>query len=303
MAVVGQTASGKSEWGARIAREFGGEVVGADSRQIYRGLDIGTAKPPAEMRAEVPHHCIDLAPPGIRYSLAEYLGAARAAVAEIRARGRLPVIVGGSGQYVTALTEGWIVPPTPPNERLRGDLQAFAEAYGPEALHRELARHDPESAAKIEPRNARRSIRALEVHYLTGKPMSEWTKTREPLPCLIVAPRIGEAELDERIERRTVGMFEAGLVEEVRALLAGGVHREAPGFDAIGYREVLAHLHAGRPLEQAIDDAVQATRRFARRQRGWFRADDPRIAWSAEAPLEAIGATAFDRMGAVTEDA
>lgn len=303
MAVVGQTASGKSEWGALIAREFGGEVVGADSRQVYRGLDIGTAKPPAEMRTEVPHHCIDLAPPGIRYSLAEYLDAARSAVADIRARGRLPIIVGGSGQYMTALTEGWIVPPAPPNERLRGDLQAFADAYGPEALHRELARHDPESAAKIEPRNARRSIRALEVHYLTGKPMSEWAKVREPLPCFVVAPRIGEAELDERIERRTAGMFDAGLVEEVRGLLAGGVHREAPGFDAIGYREVLAHLHAGRPLEQAIADVAQATRRFARRQRGWFRADDPRILWSGEAPLEAIRATTFDRMGVEAEDA
>lgn len=302
VAVVGRTASGKSEWGVRIARELGGEVVGADSRQVYRGLDIGTAKPSAEMLAAVPHHCIDVAPPGIRYSLAEYLAAARAAVAEIRSRGRLPVIVGGSGQYVTALIEGWIVPPAPPNERLRGDLQAFADAYGPEALHRELSRHDPATAERIEPRNARRSIRALEVHYLTGKPMSEWAKAREPLPCFTVAPRLGEAELDERIARRTAGMFEAGLVDEVRGLLAGGVHREAPGFDAIGYREVLAHLHAGLPLERAIEDVAQATRRFARRQGSWFRADDPRILWSEDAPLEAIRAAAFGRMSAAAED-
>lgn len=295
VAVVGPTASGKSEWGVRIAQALDGEIVSADSRQVYRRLDIGTAKPSAEMREAVPHHCLDIAAPIVRCSLAEFLAAARAAVAGIEQRGKLPVIVGGSGQYVTALIEGWVVPPAAPNERLRNDLDAFANAYGAEALHRELARHDPASADRIDARNLRRVIRALEVHYITGKPMSEWTKQRQPLPCLVVAPRLAEDALDARIAARTREMFEAGLVEEVRELLATGVGHDAPGFDAIGYREVVAHLRGGPGLEDTIAAVCQATRRFARRQRAWFRADDPRIRWRGEPPLDELRG-AFGKM-------
>lgn len=295
VAVVGPTASGKSEWGVRIAQALDGEVISADSRQVYRRLDIGTAKPSVEMREAVPHHCLDIAAPIARCSLAEFLAAARRAVAEIEQRGKFPVIVGGSGQYVTALIEGWVVPPAAPNERLRNDLDAFANAYGAQALHRELARHDPVSAGRIDARNLRRVIRALEVHYITGKPMSEWTKQRQPLPCFVVAPHLAEDALDARIEARTRAMFEAGLVEEVRTLLATGVGHDAPGFDAIGYREVVAHLRGGPGLEETITAVAQATRRFARRQRAWFRADDPRINWRNEPPLDELRG-AFGKM-------
>ena len=288
VAVVGPTASGKSEWGIRIARALDGEVVSADSRQVYRRLDIGTAKPTAEMREAVPHHCLDIAAPIVRCSLAEFLAAARAAVADIEARGKLPVIVGGSGQYVTALIEGWVVPPAAPNERLRGDLEAFANAYGAGALHRELARHDPVSAGRIDARNLRRVIRALEIHYITGTPMSEWTKQRQPLPCLVTAPLISEEALDARIEARTRAMFDAGLVDEVRTLLATGVGADAPGFDAIGYREVVAHLRGGPGLDETIAAVAHATRRFARRQRAWFRAGDERIRWRDDAPVDEL---------------
>lgn len=288
VAVVGPTASGKSEWGVRIARALDGEVVSTDSRQVYRRLDIGTAKPTAEMREAVPHHCLDIAAPIARCSLAEFLAAARAAVADIEARGKLPVIVGGSGQYVTALIEGWVVPPAAPNERLRGDLEAFANAYGADALHRELARHDPVSAGRIDARNLRRVIRALEIHYITGTPMSEWTKQRQPLPCHVTAPLISEEALDARIEARTRAMFDAGLADEVRTLLATGVGADAPGFDAIGYREVVAHLQGGPGLGETISAVAQATRRFARRQRAWFRAGDERIHWREDAPVDEL---------------
>lgn len=288
VAVVGPTASGKSEWGVRIARALDGEVVSTDSRQVYRRLDIGTAKPTAEMREAVPHHCLDIAAPIARCSLAEFLAAARAAVADIEARGKLPVIVGGSGQYVTALIEGWVVPPAAPNERLRGDLEAFANAYGADALHRELARHDPVSAGRIDARNLRRVIRALEIHYITGTPMSEWTKQRQPLPCHVTAPLISEEALDARIEARTRAMFDAGLADEVRTLLATGVGADAPGFDAIGYREVVAHLQGGPGLGETISAVAQATRRFARRQRAWFRAGDERIRWREDAPVDEL---------------
>ena len=163
VAVVGPTASGKSEWGVRIAKALDGEVISADSRQVYRRLDIGTAKPSPAMREAVPHHCLDIAAPIARCSLAEFLAAARRAVAEIEQRGKLPVIVGGSGQYVTALIEGWVVPPAAPNERLRNDLDAFANAYGAQALHRELARHDPVSAERMTRRRLRASIRSAET--------------------------------------------------------------------------------------------------------------------------------------------
>ena len=288
VAVVGPTASGKSDWGLRIAEALDGEIISADSRQVYRRLDIGTAKPSAEMREAVPHHCLDIAAPIVRCSLAEFLAAARAAVADIEARGKLPVIVGGSGQYVTALIDGWVVPPAEPNQRLRGDLEAFANAYGADALHRELARHDPVSARRIDARNLRRVIRALEIHYITGTPMSEWTKQRLPLSCLLTAPLISEADLDARIEARTRAMFDAGLVDEVRTLLATGVGPDAPGFDAIGYREVVAHLKGGPGLDETIAAVAQSTRRFARRQRAWFRAGDERIRWRADAPLDEL---------------
>ena len=281
IAVVGLTASGKSDWAMQIARHLDGEIISIDSRQIYRRLDIGTAKPTAEMRAEIPHWCIDIVDPSERYSLGAYLKAARAAIGDIRARGKRPIAVGGSGQHMRALLEGWQVPPVEEDSQFR---EALSREPG-ESLFKRLSEIDPRAAEQIGPNNFRRIIRALEVHHATGKPISEWQRMREPVSYCAFAPDWSLDDLDERIGRRTRAMFEAGFVDEVRALLADGVPEDAPAFDSIGYREVLAHLRGELTLEQAIDGVAQATRRFARRQRAWFRRDDPAICWAADVPL------------------
>ncbi len=281
IAVVGLTASGKSDWAMQIARHLDGEIVSIDSRQIYRRLDIGTAKPSIELREEVAHWCIDIVDPSERYSLGEYLEAARAAIDDIRGRGKRPIAVGGSGQHMRALLGGWQVPPVAEDVEFRDAL-----AREPvETLFERLNAVDSAAAEQIGPTNARRIIRALEVHQFTGKPISEWQQLREPVDVRAVAPDFALGELDERIGRRMIAMFAAGFVDEVRGLLAEGVPQDAPGFDSIGYREVLAHLSGALSLEQAIDGVAQATRRFARRQRAWFRRDDPAICWAADVPL------------------
>ncbi len=281
IAVVGLTASGKTDWAMQIARHLDGEIVSIDSRQIYRRLDIGTAKPSADMREEVAHWCIDIVDPSERYSLGEYLKAARAAIAAIRGRGKRPIAVGGSGQHMRALLDGWQVPPVAEDSELREALNSEPV----DRLFERLTGIDPAAAEQIGPTNARRIIRALEVHQLTGKPISEWQQMREPVDVRTVAPDFALEELDDRIGRRTLAMFEAGFVDEVCGLLAEGKPEDAPGFDSIGYREVLAHLSGELSLEQAIDGVAQATRRFARRQRAWFRRDDPAICWAADVPL------------------
>lgn len=297
LAIVGPTASGKSEWALQLAEQLGGEIVSADSRQLYRRLDIGSAKPTPADRARARHHCLDLREPNEPISLAEYLTAARAAIDEIHGRGRLPIIVGGSGQYVWALLEGWIVPPAPPDPAFRRRLEAEAERRGAAAIHAELADLDPEAAGKIEPRNLRRVIRALEVHRATGETISSWQQRRQPLFHAALAPLHEQRTLDERIERRTVQMFRDGMIDEVRALLADGVPESAPGFDAIGYREVLAWLRGGRTLLDTAADAVRATQRFSRRQRAWFRPGDPRIVWSEHMPAADLIRARIQRLG------
>ena len=277
--VVGLTASGKSEWALQVAQHLGGEIISADSRQVYRRLEIGTAKPTEAMRRQVPHHCLDLVEPTQHYSLAEYLRAARAAMAEIQEQGRKVIIVGGSGQYVWALLEGWVVPPAPPDPALRAELQRQADQHGAAWLHAELAQFDAAAAEVIEVNNTRRVIRALEVYRKTGVPISEWQRRREPIAFYAIAPQMSDDELHQRIARRTRAMFEAGLVDEVRELLASGVPASAPGFNAIGYRSVLAYLRGELDAGEAEAAVAQQTRRFAKQQRQWFRANDRRIAW------------------------
>ena len=281
IAVVGLTASGKSDWAMQIARHLDGEIVSIDSRQIYQRLDIGTAKPSQDMRDEVAHWCIDIVDPAERYSLGEYLNAARDAINDIRARGKRPIAVGGSGQHMRALLEGWQVPPVTEDTEFREALSLEPA----ESLFQQLTAIDPAAAEQIGPTNSRRMIRALEVHHSTGKPISEWQQMREPVDVRVVAPDVSLDDLDERIGRRTAAMVADGLVDEVRELLGDGVPHDAPGFDSIGYREVLAHLSGALTLDQAVDGVAQATRRFARRQRAWFRRDDPAICWAADVPL------------------
>ena len=279
IAVVGPTASGKSAWGPAMAEAVGGEIIGADSRQVYRGLDIGTAKPSREVRARVRHWCVDHVDPRERYHLARFLQEAHAAMADVRARGRRPVLVGGTGQYVWALLEGWSVPAVEPDAEYRHRLQERAEREGAAALHAALAAVDPASAARILPGNVRRVIRALEVYEKTGRPISSWQASRRPIPAIIVGPAVERAELDRRIEARVEEMFRAGLVEEVRALLAAGLPATAPGLESIGYREVCRHLAGELSPAEATAAVRQATRQLVRRQRVWFRRDDPRIQW------------------------
>ncbi len=284
LAVVGPTASGKSGWALQLAEQLDGEIVSADSRQLYRRLNIGAAKPTDADRERVPHHCLDLRDPTEPISLAEYLAHARAAIADIQARGRLPVVVGGSGQYVWALLEGWQVPPAPPDQAFREHMTLEAEARGADALHQELSRIDPQAAAKIDHHNVRRIIRALEVYEATGRRISDWQRERQPIRFAAIAPAHERQALDRRINERTVAMFGAGLRDEVLSLLADGVPHDAPGFDAIGYREVLAQIRGELSLLDAIVAVASATKRFSRRQHAWFRVTDPRIRWSPEPP-------------------
>lgn len=280
IAVVGPTASGKSAWALAIAERLDGEIIGADSRQMYRGLDIGTAKPNRAARERVLHHCVDHVDPRERYHLARFLQEARAALADIRRRGRQPLLVGGSGQYVWALLEGWSVPPVAPDPALREALASRAEREGAAALHAELAASDPEAATRIPPGNLRRVIRALEVQQASSRPISSWHTARDPIPALIVAPQIEPAALEERVAARVDSMFAAGLVAEVEQLLANGLRHDAPGLESIGYREVVHHLRGELSMAETIVAVKHATQRLAQRQRNWFRRDDPRIRWT-----------------------
>ncbi|MCY4618553.1 MAG: tRNA (adenosine(37)-N6)-dimethylallyltransferase MiaA [Chloroflexi bacterium] len=285
VAVVGLTASGKSDWAMRIARHIDGEIISIDSRQIYRRLDIATAKPTAAMRAEIPHWCIDIADPTDRFTLGEYLKAARTAIEDIQSRGKRAIVVGGSGQHMRALLEGWVIPPVPEDAELRRSLESQSTPF----LHEQLQAVDPLAAERIGPTNKRRIIRALEVQQLTARPISEWQAQRVPVSYRACAPDIDLNKLDERIEERTATMFADGFVDEVRTLLEDGMSEDAPGFDSIGYREVLAHVRSETTLEEAQSGVAQATRRLARRQQTWFRRDDPAICWAADVPLEMLG--------------
>ena len=279
IAVVGATASGKSDWALALAERMNGEIIGADSRQIYRDLDVGTAKPSFEARARVPHHLVDHVDPRDRYHLARYLEEARAALAGIRARGRRPILAGGTGQYVWALLEGWNVPAVAPDPALRSELQALAVRKGPSVLHAELAAVDPAAAQRINPNNVRRVIRALEVQRISGRQISSWHETRDPLDALILGPAVERPVLAARIEARVHAIFEAGLVKEVHALLAAGLPANSPGLATIGYREVVQQLRGSLARSATEAAVVLATLQLARRQVTWFRPDDARIQW------------------------
>ena len=276
VAVVGPTATGKSDLGIALALALDGEVVNTDAMQLYRGMDIGTAKVPPDERRGVAHHLLDVLDPAEDATVADYQGWGRASLDAITARGRTPVAVGGSGLYVRALLDHLDFPGTDPD--LRTALEARADAEGPRALHAELAAADPEAAARIGPHNARRIVRALEVIALTGRPYSSSLPEHAyEVPALQIGLDCDRALLDERVAARVERMWAAGLVAEVDGLVAaGGLGRTAAR--AVGYAQVLA-LRAGHATErQAYDETVVATRRLARRQMGWF-GRDPRVHW------------------------
>lgn len=282
IAVVGPTAAGKSALALSLAQRLGGEIVNSDSRQVYRGMDIGTAKPSPETRALLPHHLYDIAGPAGAYSLALYRRDALAALEDIWARGQIAWLVGGTGQYVWALLEGWQVPDVAPHAGLRAELAAVAEHEGVEALHARLRAVDPEAAGRIDARNVRRVIRALEVERVTGKPITTWQTRGDPdFDFRVLGVQCEEKELIWRINRRTEAMFAAGLVAETQSLLDSGVPPDSSALSSIGYAEALRELNGEITREKAIELTKRATKRLARRQRQWFRPQDSRIAWAA----------------------
>ncbi|HEX3648639.1 MAG TPA: tRNA (adenosine(37)-N6)-dimethylallyltransferase MiaA [Pseudonocardiaceae bacterium] len=283
VAVVGPTATGKSELGVWLARELGGEVVNADAMQLYRGMDVGTAKLTVAERRGVPHHLLDVLDVTETASVAAYQRAAREVVERLLAAGRVPVVVGGSGLYVSALLDDLEFPGT--SLRIRARLEAELAAVGPAALHARLAELDPAAAAAILPGNGRRLVRALEVIELTGQPFSATLPRPGPARygTVLVGLDRDVAELDERIATRVDLMFERGLVDEVRRLVPLGLRDGRTASRALGYQQVLADPGTARA------ETVRATRRFVRRQRSWFRRDD-RITWldAARPDLRAV---------------
>ncbi|MFN8126351.1 MAG: tRNA (adenosine(37)-N6)-dimethylallyltransferase MiaA [Candidatus Nanopelagicales bacterium] len=276
VAVVGSTASGKSEVGLHLAASLGGEIVNADAFQLYRGMDIGTAKPGPDERRLVPHHCLDLWDIDEAASVAEYQAVARAAVTDIATRGRVPIVVGGSPLYVRALCDELDLPPNDPE--LRARLLREAEELGHLAMHERLRERDPAAAADIDPRNLRRVVRALEVVELTG---SFRARLPPPVPwrtTTFMALTRSRPELDERIDRRTRDMWSVGLLDEVTGLLAAGLATAPTASRAVGYTQAIAHLEGRLSRDDAIADTVRATRALARRQERTFRGD-ARVVW------------------------
>ena len=288
IAVVGPTAAGKSRLSVDVAREVGGEVVNADSMQLYRGMDIGTAKLEPAERGGVPHHLLDVWDVRQTASVADYQRIAREAIDGILARGRVPIIVGGSGLYVRAVLDNLNFPGTDPQVRER--LEAELADRGPARLHARLSRLDPAAASAILPGNGRRIVRALEVIELSGRPFSATLPSYQSVyPAVQIGLHVPRERLDERIEERVAGMWRAGFVAEVRQLEAAGLRAGRTASRALGYAQVLRFLADDWPQERARDETVRATRRFARRQEAWFRRD-PRVSWLAAGEPDLLAA-------------
>lgn len=281
LVVVGPTASGKSELALRLASELGAEIVNADSMQVYRGMDIGTAKPTPEQRTGVPHHLIDVAAPDRLFSAADFAEAADEAIRAITARGRRVIVVGGTGLYIRALLKGLVDSPSGAGE-VRKALQEEAARVGNEAMLEQLRQVDPELAARMHPNNLVRIIRALEVHRLTGIPLSrhqqEHAFSARRYDSLQIGISIDRTELYARIEARVDRMLAEGLADEVRGLVAQGYGRHLKAMRAIGYKETAAYLAGECSLEEALELMKRDTRRYAKRQLTWFNAD-PDILW------------------------
>ena len=283
--IVGPTAVGKSALALHVAGAFNGEIVNADSRQIYRFMDIGTAKPSPQDRHQVPHHLIDILDPDQDFSLALFLDLAHQAIRNVISKGKLPVVTGGTGQYIWALGEGWQPPRVPANPKLRHELEQKAEREGAEALYQMLRERDPQTAARIDPLNVRRVIRALEIHDATGVGRSALPRKQPPqYRSLIIGLTMTRKELYLKIDRHVDEMLERGLEQEVGELLRTGYSSDLPGMSSIGYREIGGYLRGELTLKEASQRIKYETHRFARRQYSWFRLDNPRIHWLETGP-------------------
>ena len=279
--LVGPTASGKTRLGLELAQRVGAEIVSADSRQVHRELDIGTAKPTPEERQIVAHHGLDLVPPDETYDVARFRAHALAAVADIRHRGRHALVVGGTGLYVRALLYG-LCPAPPRDPALRATLVAMAERMGTAALHRGLVHVDPAAAARIHPHDTVRIVRALEVSMASGRRLSEWQATHAfadaPFEALVIGLAVPTPTLDARIARRIDAMLAAGWLDEVRRLASRGYADEAPVWRTLGYAEMRRVVEGRAELAEAAQATALATRRYAKRQRTWFR-HEPHVVW------------------------
>ena len=280
IAVVGPTAVGKSKLSFSLAQTLNGEIVSADSRQVYRYMDIGTAKPSLRERALIPHHLIDIVDPDETFSLALYQPLAYKAIEDILQRGKLPLLVGGSGLYVWSVLEGWHIPQVPPDSDFRRQMEERAAREGVDSLYRQLEKVDPASAGKIDHRNLRRVIRALEVYEATHTPFSQLQAKELPfLETLILGLTTHRDELYKLIDHRVDNMMTQGLVEEVKALADRGYGFELPAMSSVGYKQIGQFIQGKVDLATAIQQIKFETHRFARHQYAWFSLKDPRIHW------------------------
>lgn len=280
--IVGPTAVGKTKLSIELAKVLNGEIVSADSMQIYRYMDIGTAKPTVEERQGIPHHMIDVIDPGQEFSVAEYQRLATQTIDDIHSRGKLPIVVGGTGLYIKSLLYPMNFTDASYDPELRKELQLQAEIMGKEYLHSKLQAVDPKTAARLHPNDVRRVIRALEVYHLTGKPMSEYDQGLEQMDykynVAIIGLTMDRAKLYQRINQRVDEMMKNGLLDEVKRMLEMGYTRDMISMQGLGYKELMEYLEGRVSLEEAIEVLKRETRRYAKRQLTWFRAQKD-MAW------------------------
>ena len=280
LVMVGPTAVGKTALSLHLAQVLKGEIISADSRLLYRGMNTGTAKPTPHERARIPHHLIDIADPDETVGLAQFQEQAYTAIASVHARGKLPLLVGGTGQYVRAVVEGWRIPRIPPDLALRAELEDLVRREGVAALHTHLAQLDPTAAQRIHPQNVRRVIRALEVCLITGQPISEQQRKQPPpYRILQIGLTMERAALYVRADQRVEAMMAAGLEDEVRRLIESGYGWDLPAMSGLGYAQFRPYFEGRASLEEVVIEIKRATRRFIRHQYNWFRLNDPSIHW------------------------
>ena len=277
LAVVGPTAVGKSALAIKLAETLKGEIIGADSRQVYRHMDIGTAKPSPADRARVRHHLVDVVDPAEQFGLASYLDLAKRSITNTSISGKIPILVGGTGQYIWALLEGWDVPRVPPDVGNRESLESLVEVSGVSAVLRVLEEIDPDAASRVDQRNPRRIIRAIEVARHGHRPNP--AKVPPPYETLVIGLGLARSRLYERIDRRVDAMMDAGWLSEVGALLEMGYGPDLPSMSGVGYGELAGHLQGDSGLDDAVQRTKYRTHRYARQQHSWFKRGDSRIHW------------------------
>ncbi|AKG53512.1 tRNA dimethylallyltransferase [Dehalogenimonas sp. WBC-2] len=280
IAIVGPTGSGKSDLAVRLAKIYDGEVINADSRQLYRFLDIGVAKPTISDRGGIPHHLFDIIDPDKDFNLADYQKITRGSIKNVQSQNKLPFLVGGSGLYVWSVLEGWQIPQVPPNWELRQEMEEMAKSAGPEILYQRLVSIDPVAAEQIDSRNVRRVIRALEIGLSGGVKCGE-SQRKQPPPyhILVIGLTAERKALYDRVDLRIDKMIESGLVDEVRSLLAQGYAPDIPALKSVGYKEVISHITGEMDLTETVERIKAETHRLIRHQNNWFRLNDTRIHW------------------------